>query len=167
MQTPAKESSLKKRNLNLLSIQMWPQLRNSSLSNTTWSSTFFTANIDVHDPKVEDDLLEKQKCVFAYSELPERIQRGLEHAGRGRRESEGTGCLLWCGSVGPGAQWMMEKAGEIRGSQGPHAASISSFTTRLFTGCTLSLGDWKNPILMAPVLAPESVLYQWSSIPVV
>lgn len=37
----------------------------------------------------------KKHSDFAYSELPERIQRGLEQAGRGRREGEGTGCLLW------------------------------------------------------------------------
>lgn len=98
----------------------------------------------------------KNHSVFAYSELPERIQRGLE------RQAEGAGrarALVVCygkAALGPGAR--RRRRGEIQGSQGPHAASISSFSARLLTGGTLPLGDWKKPVLMAPVLAPESGL---------
>lgn len=87
-----------------------------------------------------------------------------EFSGDWSRQAEGDGrarALVVCygkAVLGQGRGAQQRRRGAIQGSQGPHAASISSFSARLLTGCALPLGDWKKPILMAPVLAPESGL---------
>lgn len=81
--------------------------------------------------------------VSAYSEELSRDAGGQRPVGTGRWGPEGAGCLLWYGGGGPGARRPMAKAAEY-GLPGASA------------GCTVWLGDWKNPSAPALLAAPAS-----------